>query len=208
MRYGNLEKIMSRIGKKPILIPASVEVKIEGSKVTIKGPRGELSKEFRPEIKIETKDEKILVGPQSEIIKKGKLSPRQARLSARQAKQTKSLWGLTRALIANMVKGVTEGYQKQLEIEGVGYRANLEGEDLVLRVGFSHLVKIKAPAGIKFLVEKNVITIFGADKESVGQIAAKIRAIKPPEPYKGKGIRYAGEQIRRKLGKKAVATTK
>ena len=106
-----------------------------------------------------------------------------------------------------MVKGVTEGYEKKLEIEGVGYKANLEGQDLVLNVGFSHPVKIKAPEGIKFTVEKNIVTISGIDKGLVGQTAAKVRKVRPPEPYKGKGIRYVGEQIRRKVGKKAVSTT-
>jgi large subunit ribosomal protein L6 len=113
---------------------------------------------------------------------------------------------LTRALLANDIKGVTEGFQKKLEIEGVGYRAALEGLDLNLQMGFSHPVKIKAPQGITFLVEKNIIVISGIDKGLVGQTAAKIREVRPPEPYKGKGIKYEGEQIRRKLGKRAVAT--
>jgi len=180
---------MSRIGKKPIQIPEGVEVKIEGKKIIVKGPGGELNKEFPSEIKIEVKDGRILVLPQIET------------------KKTNALWGLTRALIANMVKGITEGYEKKLEIEGLGFRANLEGDNLVLKVGFTHPVKLKAPEGIKFLVEKNVITISGADKQSVGEIAAKIRRVQPPEPYKGKGIRYAGEVIRKKVGKKAVTTT-
>ncbi len=180
---------MSRIGKKPIEIPQGVEVKIDGSKVLIKGPKGELAFEVRSEIKIEVKEGKILVTPQIET------------------KNTKAFWGLTRALLQNMVKGVTEGYEKKLEIEGVGYKANLEGQDLVLNVGFSHPVKIKAPEGIKFTVEKNIVTISGIDKGLVGQTAAKVRKVRPPEPYKGKGIRYVGEQIRRKVGKKAVSTT-
>jgi len=180
---------MSRIGKKPIQIPEGVEVKIEGKKIIVKGSGGELNKEFPSEIKVEVKDGKILVLPQIET------------------KKTNALWGLTRALIANMVKGITEGYEKKLEIEGLGFRANLEGDNLVLKVGFTHPVKLKAPEGIKFLVEKNVITISGADKQSVGEIAAKIRRVQPPEPYKGKGIRYAGEVIRKKVGKKAVTTT-
>ena len=181
---------MSRIGKKPILIPQGVEVKIDGRKVSVRGPKGEISKEFRPEIDIAVKDNNITVGAKGET------------------KLAKSLWGLTRALIFNMVNGVVAGYEKKLEIEGVGFKANIEGDQLVLNIGFSHPVKIKTPDGIKFSVEKNVITISGIDKGSVGQIAAKIRDARPPEPYKGKGIRYAGEQIRRKLGKKAVATTK
>jgi large subunit ribosomal protein L6 len=195
---------MSRVGKKPISIPENVEVKIEDSKVTVKGPKGELSREVRPEIKVEVrpvksdevgakqfnrvKDKEIVVSPQKE------------------SKETQAFWGLTRALIANMVKGVTEGYEKKLEIQGVGFKANLEGQDLVLNVGFSHPVKIKAPEGTNFSVEKNIITVSGIDIEKVSQTAAKIRKIKPPEPYKGKGIKYLGEQIRRKLGKKAVTT--
>jgi len=187
---------MSRIGKKPIQIPEGVEVKIEGKKIIVKGSGGELNKEFPSEIKVEVKDGRILVLPQTSSTK----------IMVRD-KKTNALWGLTRALIANMVKGITEGYEKKLEIEGLGFRANLEGDNLVLKVGFTHPVKLKAPEGIKFLVEKNVITISGADKQSVGEIAAKIRRVQPPEPYKGKGIRYAGEVIRKKVGKKAVTTT-
>jgi len=179
---------MSRIGKKPIEIPEAVEVKITGQQVNIKGAKGELSQVVRPEIKVEVKEGKIFVTCQIET------------------KKSKALWGLTRALLQNMVKGVTEGYEKKLEIEGVGYRANLEGQDLVLNVGFSHPVKIVAPQGIKFGVEKNIITVSGIDKGLVGQIAAKIRKVRPPEPYKGKGIKYVGEQIRRKVGKKAATT--
>lgn len=177
---------MSRIGKKPIKIPEGVEVKIDGQKVIVKGPKGELQREVRPEIKIEIGKKEILVTP------------------CKETKRTKAFWGLTRALLFNMIKGVTEGYEKKLEMEGIGYGASLEGEDLVLRVGFSHPVKIKQPEGIKFSAGKNTITISGINKEQVGQIAAKIRRVRPPEPYKGKGIRYAGEQIRRKVGKKAA----
>ena len=180
---------MSRIGKKPILIPEGVEVKIDDGKVTINGPRGELSQEIRPEIGVEIKDQKICVSPKIKT------------------KQTKAFWGLFRALLANMVKGVVEGYEKKLELQGIGYRVALEGKDLVLQIGFTHPVKIEAPKGIEFKVEKNIITISGIDKGLVGQIAAKIRKIRPPEPYKGKGIRYVGEKVRRKVGKKVVATT-
>ena len=179
---------MSRVGKKPILIPENVEVKIEGQRVIIKGPKGELSREIRPEIKVEVKGNQILVLPQKET------------------KQTKAFWGLTRTLLANMVKGVTEGYEKKLEIEGLGFKALIEGENLKLLVGFSHPVEIKAPQDIKFLVEKNVITVSGIDKEKVGILAATIRKVKPPEPYKGKGVRYQGEIVRRKAGKKAATT--
>ncbi|MFQ6049940.1 MAG: 50S ribosomal protein L6 [Candidatus Paceibacterales bacterium] len=179
---------MSRIGRKPIPIPEGVEVKIENQKVIIKGPKGELSQEVRPEIKVEIKEGNIFVLPTI------------------QAKKTKAFWGLTRALLNNMVRGVTEGYEKKLEIQGLGYKAILEGENLVLSVGFTHSVKIKTPPGIKLSVEKNIITVSGIDKELVGQIAAKIRKVRPPEPYKGKGIRYLGEVVRRKAGKKVVTT--
>lgn len=181
---------MSRIGKKPIKIPAGVEVKIQDRAVIVKGPKGELKREIRSEIKVVQEEDNLLIMPQKET------------------KQTAALWGLTRALLANDLQGVAEGFEKKLEIEGVGYRANLEGQDLNLQLGFSHPVKMKAPEGIKFSVEKNVITIHGIDKGLVGQTAAKIRDLKPPEPYKGKGIKYAGEHIRRKLGKKAVGAGK
>jgi len=179
---------MSRIGKKPILIPENVEVKIDDDIVTVKGPKGELLQEIRPEIKVEIKEGKIFIHPQKET------------------KKTGAFWGLTRTLIFNLIKGVTEGYEKKLEIEGLGYRVSLEGADLILQVGFTHPVKIKAPPEIKFSVEKNIITVSGINKELVGQIAAKIRKVRPPEPYKGKGIRYFGEVIRRKAGKRAVTT--
>lgn len=176
---------MSRIGKKPIEIPKEVKVQIDGQKVLVEGPKGKLEKEFRPEIGIEIKEGKIFLFPKIET------------------KMTKALWGTYRQLIANMIEGVQKGYQKQLEIEGLGYRAEMEGENLVLRVGYSHPVKISPPAGIKISVEKNIITVSGIDKELVGQVAAKIREAKPAEPYKGKGIKYVGEKIRRKVGKKA-----
>ena len=179
---------MSRIGKKPIPILEGVEVKIEDRKVTVKSPKGELQKEFRPEVGIEIKDGKIFISPKIET------------------KKTKAFLGLTRSLLFNMVKGLTEGYIKKLEIEGLGYKALLEGEDLVLNIGFSHPVKIKAPQNIKFSVEKNIITVSGVDKELVTQTAANIRKVRPPEPYKGKGIRYSGEVVRKKIGKKAAAT--
>lgn len=184
MKFGN----MSRIGKKPIEIPKGVEIKVESNTVIVKGPKGELQREVPLEIKIEIKDDKIFVSP------------------GKETKRTKAFWGLFRTLIFNMVKGVTDGYEKKLEIHGVGYKANLEGEDLILLVGFSHPVKIDKVEGIEFLVEKSIITVSGIDKELVGQIAAKIKKVRPPEPYKGKGIRYLGEEIRRKAGKK-VATT-
>jgi len=181
---------MSRIGKKPIEIPRGVEVKIDGQQVLIKGSKGELSLEVRPEIRVEVKTGQIFVTPQFET------------------KKTRAFWGLTRALLQNIVKGVSHGYEKKLEIEGLGYRANLDGQDLVLNIGFTRPVKIKAPQSIKFSVDKNTITVSGIDKGLVGEVAAKIRRVRPPEPYKGKGIKYAGEQIRRKVGKKAVSTVK
>jgi len=177
---------MSRVGKKPILIPPGVEIKTEGQRIVVKGPKGEIQREVRPEIKIEVKEGKIIFSPQQET------------------KKTNAFWGLTRALIFNMVKGVTDGYEKKLQIEGVGYRAGLEGDSLVLKLGFSHPVKVKQPEGIKFLVEKNIVSVSGIDKELVGQLAAKIRKVSPPEPYKGTGIRYFGEVVRRKAGKKVV----
>ena len=179
---------MSRIGKKPIEIPKGVEVKIEGNLVRVKGPKGELSQKIRPEIKIEIKEGKIFVLPRLE------------------AKKTKALWGLTRTLLSNNIKGVFEGYEKKLQIEGLGYKAEIEGENLILRVGFSHLVKFEPPKGIKLAVDKNIITVSGASKEMVGQVATKIRKIRPPEPYKGKGIRYLGEIVKIKPGKKVVTT--
>lgn len=179
---------MSRVGKKPILIPEGVKVKIENQKVEVSGPKGRLSQQIRPEIGIEIKEGKIFVFPKAET------------------KKIKAFWGLVRALLANMIKGVSQGYEKKLEIEGLGYRARVEGEDLVLQVGFTHPVRIKAPPGIKFSVEKNIIKVWGIDKQKVGEIAAKIRQVQPPEPYKGKGIRYLGEKIKRKVGKKAVTT--
>ena len=177
---------MSRIGKKPIEIPKEVEVKIENRAVRVKGPKGELVYQYRPEISVEIREEKIFVLPK------------------RRTKQTNALWGLTRALLANMVEGVVKGFEKKLEIRGIGYRAFLEGENLVLYLGLSHPLKVKQPEGIKFIVEKNIITVQGIDKQLVGQTAAKIRKLRPPDPYKGKGIRYLGEEVIKKEGKKAV----
>lgn len=177
---------MVKAGKKPILIPENVEVKIEGQKVTIKGPKGELQKEFRPEVKIAVQENKIFVSPKIE------------------SKNTKAFLGLTRALLANMVKGVTEGFEKKLEINGLGFKAQLSENSLELFLGFSHPIKIKAPENVKFSVEKNIITVSGPDIENVSQTAAKIKKAKPAEPYKGKGVRYLGEIIRKKVGKKAA----
>ena len=180
---------MSKIGKKPILIPKRIKVKLEDGKIYVKGPKGELSLEIRPEIGAEIKDDQIRVFPKIET------------------KETKALWGTTRSLINNLVEGATKGFKKQLEIQGIGYKATLEGKNLVLEVGFSHPVKIEIPEGLEVKVEKNIITVEGIDKQRVGEFAAQIRKVKPPDPYKGKGIRYLGEKIKLKPGKKAVGTT-
>jgi len=180
---------MSRIGKKPIEIPKGVEVKKEGRSITVKGPKGELSREIREEIKVDIGDDKITLLPQVKT------------------KKTEAFWGLSRSLIFNMVRGVSEGFEKKLEIQGVGYKGKIEQDELVLNLGFSHEIRIKPPEGIKFSVEKNIITVSGIDKEKVGQAAAKIRKIRPPDPYKGKGIRYLGEEIRLKVGKKAAVSS-
>lgn len=182
---------MSRIGKKLIEIPQGVKVEISDKEIKVLGPKGELKETIHPEIKVEEKDGNIFVAPKSELSKKGR-----------------GLWGLYRALIFNMVEGVSKGFEKKLEIEGVGFKANVEGDDLVLKLGFSNPVKIKKIEGVNFSVEKNVITVSGANKERVGHIAALIRKQKKAEPYKGKGIKYQGEKIRRKEGKKVVASSK
>jgi len=181
---------MSRIGKKPIEIPQGVEVKLEDEMIIVKGPKGSLELKLRPEIEVKVEENVIKVLPKKET------------------KKTKAFWGLFRSLIANMVKGVTEGYQKKLEVQGIGYRAEIDNAtgDLVLEVGYSHPVRYKKPEGIEISVDKNVITIAGIDKQKVGQVAAEIRSIRPPDPYKGKGIRYLGEKIKLKLGKKAAGT--
>lgn len=180
---------MSRIGKKPIAIPPGVTVSVSGNVVTVKGSKGELTRMVHPDLSVEVKNEEILVIPR------------------RQMKKTAALWGLSRALLANMVTGVVKGYEKKLEFEGVGYRASVEGDTLVMQLGFSHPIRFKAADGIKFSVEKNTITVSGIDKGLVGNAAARVRSFKVVEPYKGKGIRYQGEVVRRKAGKKAVATT-
>ncbi|PJE51369.1 MAG: 50S ribosomal protein L6 [Candidatus Yanofskybacteria bacterium CG10_big_fil_rev_8_21_14_0_10_36_16] len=180
---------MSRIGKKPIEIPSGVEVVIDGSLVRVKGPKGELENKFFDCSIIEKDDSKVTVKVKNE----------------EDGKQ-KALWGLSRSLISNMIKGVSDGFEKKLELNGVGFKAAVKGNDLELSLGFSHPVSIKAPEGISFNVEKNVITIAGIDRQAVGQIAANIRKKKPVEPYKGKGIKYIGEIVRRKAGKKAAGT--
>jgi len=176
---------MSRIGRMPISVPAGVSVNIEGHRVTVKGPKGELSRSFDQDMSITLRDNQIIVTRPSD------------------SKRHKALHGLTRALLANMVTGVSQGFQKTLEVEGVGYRAEMQGDKLVLSVGYSHPVLIEPPPGISFSVEKGYrsFTVEGIDKELVGEVAARIRAVRKPEPYKGKGIRYLGERVRRKAGK-------
>lgn len=177
---------MSRIGKQPILIPEGVEVTIDGQKITIKGSKGELSHILPREIKVTLEQDKVVLSP---LVKD---------------KKSRALWGLWRAIVANMVRGVSQGFEKKLELEGVGYRAEIKGEKLILSLGFSHPVEIKIPPGIELKVEKNIISVSGIDKQLVGQVAAQIRSKRKPEPYKGTGIRYQGEVIRKKVGKKAV----
>lgn len=180
---------MSRIGKKPIIIPPGVTVNVVGAYVSVKGQRGELSLLIHSDMKIDIKEGVVVVSPRSGGSKKAP-----------------AIWGLTRTLIANMILGVTSGFEKVLEFEGIGYRVALEGSTLVMQLGFSHPVRFEAPKGIAFTVQKNSIAITGINKELVGEVAARIRALKRPEPYKGKGIHYRGEVIRRKSGKKAVTS--
>ena len=177
---------MSRIGRKPIEVPEGVTVDVGSGVVSVKGPKGELSQTVSPDMRIAQEDGTLTV----------------ARPTDRG--EHRALHGLTRSLIANMVEGVTAGYEKRLEIQGVGYRARLQGKALELSVGYSHGVTIQAPEGIEFEVpQPTQVIVRGIDKQLVGEIAARIRRVRPPEPYKGKGIRYAGEQIRRKVGKRA-----
>jgi large subunit ribosomal protein L6 len=175
---------MSRIGRKPIPVPGGVTITIDGSNVSVKGPKGELQWQFRPEMKIEQEDGQVQVTRPSD------------------SKEHRALHGLTRALLANMVEGVTNGYRRTLEIIGVGYRAEKKGDTLVLTVGYSHQVQYPEPDGIALSTPSaTVVVVEGIDKAKVGQVAAEIRSVRPPEPYKGKGIRYQGEQVRRKAGK-------
>ena len=177
---------MSRIGKQPVTIPAGVEVKIDGHIVNVKGPKGELTREFNPMMTIKQEGDEIIVTRPDD------------------SREARSLHGLTRTLIHNMVVGVSEGFSKKLELVGVGYRASRKGKDLEMSLGFSHPVKVTPPEGIVFEVPSQTeILVKGASKEQVGQVAADVRAWRKPEPYKGKGIRYAGEHVRRKLGKAA-----
>ena len=179
---------MSRVGKKPIPIPSGVEFKVDGSKVDVKGPKGQLVRDMHPNMKIEFKGNEVTV-----------TRPTDGRLD-------RSLHGLTRTLINNMVLGVSTGYSKQLNIIGVGYKVALKGKDLDLSLGYSHTINYPAPKGIEFEVDgkKNTVVVKGINKELVGQTAAEIRGFRPPEPYKGKGVMYSTEKIIRKAGKAAV----
>ena len=176
---------MSRIGRLPVTVPAGVQVDINGTEVAVKGPKGELKRSFSPSISIAKEGGQIIVKRESDEA------------------QQRALHGTTRALIQSMVTGVSSGFTKVLEIEGVGYRAEMNGQNLVLYLGFSHPVPIEPPAGISFEVDTKTrqVKISGFDKEQIGQLAADIRKIRPPEPYKGKGVHYLGEKIRRKAGK-------
>jgi len=175
---------MSRIGRKPIAIPAGVEVKLDGNVITVKGAKATLTQELHPDMKVTVNGAEVTVERPSDV------------------KEHRALHGLTRTLIANMIEGVTNGYKKQLEISGVGYRAQLQGKKLVMNLGYSHMVEVEPIDGITIEVPgPNTVVVCGADKQLVGQFAADIRTKRPPEPYKGAGIRYADEVIKRKEGK-------
>ena len=184
---------MSKIGKKTIQVPSGVEIKIDDNLISIKGPKGELKRQIPNNMIIKVESDQLSVEPENiNLVVKNK--------------QLGANWGLTRALIQNMINGVVSGFEKVLEFQGVGYKAIVKGNELELGLGYSHPVHIKSYPGIEFKVEKNVIKIIGFDKELVGKVAAEIRSQREPEPYKGSGIRYQGEVIRRKAGKKAVAS--
>lgn len=181
---------MSRIGKQPVKIPSGVTVDVKDTHVKVKGPKGEMEFTFHPRVTIKVDGDTVVVTRASE------------------EKTDRSLHGVTRTLIANMIEGVSKGYSKQLEIQGVGYRAQLAGSKLTLFLGFSHTIEFPAPKGITLSIDaekKNIITVAGIDKQLVGETAAKIREYKKPEPYKGKGIRYVGEHVQRKAGKAAAS---
>ncbi|MBN1494404.1 50S ribosomal protein L6 [Candidatus Peregrinibacteria bacterium] len=180
---------MSRIGKLPVTVPNGVTIDIKDNKITLKGPKGELNEKLHPSIKLEIKDGQIVFTRTADD------------------KPTRSLHGLTRKLVSNMVEGVTKGFEKRLEIIGVGYKAAASGSKLTLNLGFSHPIEYIAPKGIMFEIDKekkNIVIISGIDKQMLGEVAAKIRSYKKPEPYKGKGIRYVGENVPRKAGKAAA----
>jgi len=176
---------MSRIGKKAVAIPSGVTVTLEGQTVTVKGPKGQLAWTVSDEIEVKQEGADITFAPRNDT------------------QRARGMWGLSRTLVGNMVEGVTKGYEQTLELVGVGYRAAMKGQALSMQLGFSHDVDIPPPAGISFAVPKQTeVKVSGIDKQLVGEVAARIRRIRPPEPYKGKGVRYAGEKVRRKEGKK------
>lgn len=179
---------MSKLGKKPINIPEGVEVKVDASSISVKGPKGTLTRSIPSTVAISVSGSEVIVKPNST------------------AKDIKSFWGLYRSLVQNMITGTSKGFEKTLEFQGVGYKATVKGKDLELGLGFSHPVTIHAPEGITFKTEKSSIKIEGIDKELIGKVATEIRSYREPEPYKGSGIRYEGEIIKRKAGKKAVAS--
>ena len=183
---------MSRIGRMPVVVPSGVQVEIQGSQVHVKGPKGEMQRTFSPLIGIALENDRIVVTRKSD------------------AAVERALHGTTRAVIANMVHGVSTGFKSILEIEGVGYRAEMNAKDLVLYLGYSHPIELAPPQGITFDVDTKArqIKVMGYDKEKVGQLAADIRKLRPPEPYHGKGLRYAGERVRRKVGKSGKAVVK
>lgn len=178
---------MSRIGKKPITIPKGTEITLDGETLRVKGPKGELTRTFPRDVHIDVQDGEVTTTPADET-----------------SKDARALWGTSASHILNMIQGVNEEYERKLEVEGVGYRVEVQGSKLVLNVGFSHSVEIEIPEGLDVSVEKNTITIKGINNEKVGLFAAKVRDIRKPEPYKGKGIRYSDEIIRRKEGKKTA----
>lgn len=178
---------MSRIGKQPIEIKEGIDIKVDDGFVVVKGPKGELKQEIHPDVSVEVKDGQVIISVNNE-----------------NEKSQRSLWGLFASLVNNMVVGVTDGFSKQLEIKGVGFKASVSGSNLILNVGFSHQVEYNIPKGIDIKVEGNTITVSGIDKQLVGEVAAQIRKIKKPEPYKGTGIRYIDEHIIRKVGKAAA----
>ncbi len=177
---------MSRVGKQTILIPKNTEVKFSAGSLDVKGPKGNLSKKFKDVVEIKIDGQNIILVPKKDDL------------------QTQALWGTYASHILNMLEGVNNPYVKKLVVEGIGFKAEVSGADLVLNVGFSHQVKVPIPAELKVVSEKNILTISGADKEMVSQFAAEVRSLKKPEPYKGKGIRYENEVVRRKQGKKSV----
>jgi large subunit ribosomal protein L6 len=177
---------MSRVGKKPIPIPDKVKVAVNDRHVAVEGPKGKLELDVASPIEVAVEESQVVVTRPND------------------ARRNRALHGLTRALVANMVQGVSEGFEKKLEIQGVGYRAAKQGKALNFQLGYSHPILFEAPVGVELDVDRNVVTVSGIDKQAVGQVAAQIRALRKPEPYKGKGIRYLGEHVRRKAGKTGI----